>query len=120
MRYIATINGPGYLPTDGEMAVFNTAQEAWEWLASERKRQEDDVPSVHDCVYSDDYGVLRALGDGDTDPLGIDPSGFGSDLTGTVYGVTPGYDGDHDPGLAYHVFADTHASPAGDDEKVVN
>ena len=90
-QYVATISVPGYLPMDDEPAVFETIAEAWEYLAEERERAEDDAYSSTDELeefeYSDTVNALhRATGVGTT-----------------VYGDPPGYEGDHDLGLAYSV-----------------
>lgn len=90
-RYVATINTPGYLPMDDNPPVFDTAREAWEYLATERGYAEDDAPGGVD--YSDTWHTLQALGTGEAE----------GDQPGTVYGPTPGHDGDHDLGLAYTV-----------------
>jgi hypothetical protein len=86
MPYLATENVPGYLPQDDDPPVFGTPAEAWEYLAGERRRGEDDTPGD---VYSDTVDELEAAA-----------ASLGE---GTVYGATPGYDGDHDLGLAYSV-----------------
>ena len=85
MPFIATMNTPGYLPwSDDEPPLFETSTEAWEFLADERERQEDDAEE------SDTYYVLR----------GYMHTGHGADV---VYGDTPDYDGSHDLGIAYSV-----------------
>lgn len=97
MPYIATINVPGCLPDDTEPHVFDTTREAWEYLADERKRDEDDVPS--DGGYSETANTLELLS-GDLNGL----TAIGADDgCGTVTGSTPGYEGNHDLGLAYSV-----------------
>jgi hypothetical protein len=110
--FVATINVPGYLPMDDDPPVFETAQEAWVYLADERERAEDDAyrggPDADG--YSDDVQVLRALAHGDWDPLGLD-NAIASNGTGAVYAKTPLYDGGHDLGLAYSV---TMAGDAAD------
>lgn len=88
MPYTVIMNTPGYLPwDDDEPPVFDTAREAWSYLAEQRRSQEDD--STDSDTYSDTVDTLemRAVNGGD----------------GTVYGSTPGYDGDHDLGVAYSV-----------------
>lgn len=46
--YMATINTPGYLPEDDDPPVFDTASEAWTWLADERQTWEIDMePDEH-------------------------------------------------------------------------
>lgn len=81
----ATINTPGYLPWADEPAVFESTADAWEYLASERRFQEDDSYSCSETAeLLDRYAA----------------EGHGED---TVYGDTPGYEGSHDLGLAYSV-----------------
>lgn len=81
--FLATINTPGYLPWDDEPPVFESNAEAWEYLAGERRFQEDDG-------YSETVEILERYA----------AEGHGED---TVYGDTPGYEGSHDLGLAYSV-----------------
>lgn len=81
----ATINTPGYLPWQDEPELFENSADAWEYLASERKFQEDDS-------YSETTELLDRYA----------AEGHGED---TVYGDTPGYEGCHDLGLAYSVSA---------------
>jgi hypothetical protein len=87
MTYVATINVPGYLPMDDDPPEFDTAREAWEWLAQERQAAEEDADIPE---WSETQSTLRLFADG-------------SPGTGVVYGTTPGYDGDHDLGLVYSV-----------------
>lgn len=87
MPYLAIINVPGYSPMAEEPAEFETIAEAWEWLAEERRRSEDEDESTGD--YSD---TVSALG-----YMAMSPK------CDSVYGPTPGYDGDHDLGLVYTV-----------------
>ena len=115
-RYIATINVPGYLPMDDDPPIFDTPREAWEWLADARREAEDSVDTCSDpkhetpcpadcpecqdgCGYSATVNTLESLGDG---TLSFAEVGEG-DGTGSDTGDTPGYDGDHDLGLAYTV-----------------
>lgn len=105
--FIATINVPGYLPMDDDPPTFDTAREAWEYLVDERRTGEDDAWDVdHDMPhepsgYSATFNMLERRAEGNWDPA------FGSvdEVTGegTVTGGTPGYEGDHDLGLAYTV-----------------
>lgn len=96
-RYVATINVPGYSPMADEPAVFDTAHEAWSWLAGEREHDEDHA-SDGDTGYSDTHTSLVQLGDAiESQP-------------GSVWGDTPGYDGNHDLGLAYSVQELAHAT----------
>lgn len=89
MRYIATMNTPGYMPwSDDPPPVFGTPTEAWEYLLEERARQEDSVEFPD--VYSDTYNELKLRHLSESDP-------------DTVRGDTPGYDGLHDLGVSYSV-----------------
>lgn len=94
--YVALINIPGYLPMDDEPPTFESSAEAWGYLAEERQRSDDawvpDDPSDPDGPASLDECSLT-LERYERDSHGV----------GTVYGPTPGYDGDHDLGLAYSV-----------------
>lgn len=94
--YMALINVPSYLGMDDEPPVFDTPAQAWKYLADERERDEvdaDDGPGE----LSRTWVELRDRAKLTSDVL------IGEDGTGTVYGDTPGYDGDHDLGLAYSV-----------------
>lgn len=94
-RYVATINVPGYTPEDDDPPLFDTAQEAWEWLADERERDEDEVsPDGPHSVTLDD---MRALAQADTE--GQDYSKGGQ----AIFGDNPYYTGEHDLGLVYSV-----------------
>lgn len=113
--FTAHINVPGYSPEDdGEPARFDTAQEAWAYLASERAAHEDEQhESGDDEDYSATYGTLAELGEpehwtGTTLEIGawLGQHGILSNGFGTVYGPRPGYDGQHDQGLAYSVVHD--------------
>lgn len=95
-QYVAHINIPGYSPMADEPAEFETAQEAWEWLADERRMSEDSAEGVED-------------GDDDKDEESTTLQRLVANMRAdkpicdVVYGPTPGYDGDHDLGLAYSV-----------------
>lgn len=105
MPYVATINIPGYLPTDDEPAVFGTAKEAWWYLYHERCDADwldVDLPTDgHDHRHFTLCPICSEIEDSETaDDLGrMAVAG----KVGTVYGPTPGYDGSHDLGLAYSV-----------------
>lgn len=91
-QYEAIINVPGYSPMADEPAIFETAQDAWTYLADERQREEDDAYEEGDGTeYSETLSTLRDLAKADLA------------VPGVVYGDTPGYDGNHDQGLAYSV-----------------
>lgn len=105
--YVATINVPGYLP-EGEPAEFDTPAEAWDYLAEERERGEDAHEDWEGDTglgeYSSTLSTLRYIASGEHEhgnPHEDTPTNL--DGTGTVYGHTPGYDGEHDLGLAYCV-----------------
>lgn len=90
-EYVATINVPGYLPMDDEPPTFETAQEAWAYLADERRNAEDEEEGEYSTTVDELDAHAAAAGSGA--PFDV----------GTVYGDTPGYDGSHDLGLAYCV-----------------
>lgn len=99
MQFTTCINIPGYLPMDDDPPVFDTARDAWEYLADERKRAEEDFEGDG---YSATVNQLEQRAQGNHDPE------FGTidEVTGvgTIYGATPGYEGDHDLGFAYSVY----------------
>lgn len=89
-QYAAVINTPGYMPWADEPAVFDSIREAWAYLKDEYERmcdglEERDNPGDYDAVIA-----------------GFD-SRWNYDETGHLYAHTPGYDGDHDLGLAFQV-----------------
>lgn len=89
MGFLATINVPGYVPMDDDPPVFDTASEAWAYLADERSFGEDNGSDP------DDGATLHRLREYAVEGVGPD----------VVHGGTPGYDGSHDLGLAYCVTA---------------
>lgn len=93
MTFTAIINTPGYLPDSDDVPVFDTPGEAWAYLADERREAEDAFTFARD--YSDTVNTLDAYA----------TANHGEDV---VYGPTPGYDGDHDLGIAYSV-QETHS-----------
>lgn len=108
IRYVATINVPGYLPQDDDPPVFDTAHEAWEWLADQRGFDEEVNPEWESDnglgEFSSTVATLRYIASDEHEhgsPHEDWPTAANG--TGTVYGSTPGYDGDHDLGLAYCV-----------------
>ena len=110
-RYAATINIPGYLPMADELA-FESATDAWSYLASERERAEDDTDETGE--YSVTVGTLLALANGRALPEGASCM-VDDDHIGSVYGDTPGYDGSHDLGLTYSVTVALDLSAYADD-----
>lgn len=111
MAFVATINVPGYLPMDDDPPTFDTAKEAWWHLYRERcdaDWQDVDIESLADMLgETRDHRptslcpVCSEVDDSETaDELGRMAV---ADRPGTVYGPTPGYDGDRDLGLAYCV-----------------
>jgi hypothetical protein len=93
-RYVATVNVPGYLPMDDDPPTFDDPASAWAWLEEERAEQESAaILDGGEYAVSDCLATLRAT---------VSSVRHGASV-GTVYGPTPGYDGDHDLGLAYSV-----------------
>ena len=85
--YLATMNVPGYLPM-GDPVEFDSAEMAWDYLASERNTDLDN----YEAPWPADDAAAIAM-----DALKAENVG------GSVWGTTPGYDGDHDLGLVYSV-----------------
>jgi hypothetical protein len=107
-RFMAIVNVPGYLPEDDDPPVFDTAQSAWKYLADERERGEDSAEygafDPDQFEYSDTLRSLRyAAGPDVVYGSSHEDNPLNADGTGVIYGSTPGYDGDHDLGLAYCV-----------------
>ena len=123
IKYAAVINTPGYSPWADEPAIFDTAHEAWSYLAEERERAEDDFDGEDYSPTREQLAVLGTAVHWQTHLDGFDgpeqraawlaDKGLAPDGTGTVYGDTPGYDGDHDLGVAYSVVV------AEDDDQTV-
>ncbi len=88
--YTAIINTPGYLSEQDEVPTFDTAAEAWEYLAEERRQLEDGWDAYEDQPYSRTYGDLIANA----------RNGWGED---TVYGPSVEDPSPWDLGLAYTV-----------------
>lgn len=101
-QFVATINIPGYLPQDDDPPTFDTARAAWDYLAGERERDEDEDEDVSE--YSDTVAYLRYAASDQCEPGSLHEDWpLNEDGTGVIYGSTPGYDGEHDLGLAYVV-----------------
>jgi len=106
-QYVAIVNTPGYLPdSDDGPLLFDSVRAAWNYLADERIRHEDDM-AEGDSPYSETVDTLGALGESAHWAFGVPTEwlidmGLSADGTGTVYGGTPN-GGDHDLGLAYSV-----------------
>lgn len=93
-KYIAVINTPGYLPDSSEPPpVFDSAQEAWQYLAEERRRDEDAHFNDPDDPDMQGYSACVDMLD----------QHAAADLPGVVQGDTSGHEGDHDLGVAYCV-----------------
>lgn len=123
-KFVAMINTPGYLPDSVDLPTFDTAKEAWLYLAEERRRAEDEAadyvthnvtvidaatgePDYEDTISTYSQTVLELERRADMTMPGV--QGIGSDpynFVGTIYGKTPGYDStesDDDLGVAYTV-----------------
>lgn len=116
--YEAIVNTPGYLPMADDPTTFDSACEAWEWLAAERERGEESDASdpSHVMPLSGEWQIMTHLADpGIQLDVGdyADYGSMGADRVGTVYAGTPGYDGDHDLGLAYTVVRHDHELHCG-------
>lgn len=94
-KYVASVNTPGYLP-ESDALVFDTATEAWSYLADDR-REAEDMLADGEGEYTETVAELdaRAAATAESEHLG----------PGVVYGGSPGYQGKHDLGLAYVVSA---------------
>lgn len=89
MQYQAIYNSVGYLSEQDEIPLFDTAAEAWGYLAQERRDHEDgeEVDSGHSIIVQE---LERRAAISDS-PLGV------------VLGDTPGYTGAHDIPIVYEV-----------------
>ena len=87
--YTATINVPGYLPVNDETPTFETTQEAWQYLVSEVDRSWDDNPDDENGACIEAHTALHNIN---------------QSQPGYFVASTPGYEGDHDLGLAYSVY----------------
>jgi hypothetical protein len=105
MPYVAIINVPGYLPTGDDPPTFDTASEAWLYLTEERERDEDEYEGPRDSE------TVRELAEWSNRCLNPGSESVNFTGQGTVYGSTPGYDGDHDLGLAYSVQWESEPTP---------
>jgi hypothetical protein len=98
MAYVATINTPGYLPWDDDPPVFDSAADAWQYLADERERDESDA-NDGDPELSPTWVELRRMA---RRARRAERAGRMDDATGSVFGPTPNCP-DDGPGLAYSV-----------------
>lgn len=106
-KYVAIINTPGYMSEQDELPTFDTAREAWEYLAEERMRAEEAAEDDDGAEWSDTVDTLGALGEEahwrhSEHGVWLAENGFNPDGTGTVYGGTPG-GAMYDLGVAYSV-----------------
>lgn len=101
----AIVNTPGYLPMADDATTFDSASDAWAWLADERGREED---QAEERFYSDALMLMARLGEVASVWPQDTPEWMATARVGTVYAGTPGYDGEHDLGLAYTVVRHDH------------
>jgi hypothetical protein len=108
MKFLATTNIPGYLPMDDDPPIFDTAREAWAYLANERIVDEDhgfdaleSEPDADDGGYSSIVNTMESLGTGHLS-FEDDLVGVCLDGTGTIWGPScpPQM---HDLGINYTV-----------------
>ena len=89
VRYVATVNTPGYMP-ESEPETFDSASEAWAYLAEERRQLEDGWDAYEGQPYSETYDRLTAnAGNGwgedtVTGPSEMDPTPFDLSIAYTV------------------------------------
>lgn len=103
MPFLATVNVPGYSPMDDDPPVFDSAQDAWQYLRDERETGEDGYESDADDYSQTHRDLDLCAGNvGSARVAWADLLGS-ADGQGTIYGPTPGYTGSHDLGLAYSV-----------------
>jgi hypothetical protein len=109
-RFTAVISVPGEMTTEETLPTFDTAQEAWAYLAKERREAEDERSVYVDGLPCEEYSsavdVLDYLASDDGQAVYGDPLALqviGADGTGVIVAPTPGYDGEHDVGVSYTV-----------------
>lgn len=90
MKYLATVNVPGYMPMDDDPPVFDTPREAWQHHVENLEREWDNYEDDPNGICLETHTMFHAQ----------DQS-----QPGTIYAGTPGYEGNHDLGLAYCVVA---------------
>lgn len=107
MTFLATMNTPGYLPWDDDPPTFETAGDAWDYLAQQRREQEDQAEYVREdgadvfdtnSYYTDTVQELDAKASANAGP-------------DTVYGHTIECDGDG-PGCLYIAYNVTEVTDA--------
>lgn len=92
MKYAAIVSVPGYLPdSDEPPPLFDEAWQAWQCLYNERRAEIEQTFGRDDETVEELNRVCRFS-------LTLERP-----VTGTVVGPTPGYEGDHDLGVAYQV-----------------
>jgi hypothetical protein len=89
MRYAATVNIPGHLPTETDPVIFDTVRDAWTYLEEEYKKAVDEVDTTSDTELDLNLTSFTVYSD--------------NEVAGTVYTNTPGYEGHFDLGIAYTV-----------------
>lgn len=106
MKFLATTNTPGYLPMDDDPPTFDTAREAWAYLADERIRDEDAGidAGAPDEGYSSIVNFMESIGNGTLSFEDGDYVGVASNGEGSIWGPScpPKM---YDLGLAYTVTA---------------
>lgn len=96
-KFLALVNVPGYLGMEDELPEFDHVTDAWEYLTSCRRDDEDQVEEVAEG-YSATVNKLEMAARGEFENCDLDPiTGLG-----TIHGETPG-GRMHDLGLAYTV-----------------
>src|SRR5687768_8204335 len=97
MPYVAYINTPGYLPMDDDPPTFDSAIDAWDYLANIR-REFDGSAELPGDSYSDTVLALEA------NSMRLKADGTPYQFIGTVYGPSVLGENDlHDLGYAYTV-----------------
>jgi hypothetical protein len=101
--YVAITNTPGYLP-ESDPVEFDTAAEAWQYLADERERWENEASDGCNDEVCDPTCPWRS--EADLSETWQELTSLATAVVsqpGAVWGDTPGYHGDHDLGVAYSV-----------------
>lgn len=108
--FLAVINTPGYLSEQDDLPVFDSAVEAWAYLAEERTRAEDEDDENGLSDYTPTHDRLHAIASLETEEFmrkwaaeyGLTPDG-----QGVVYGPSVP-ERMHDLGIVYSVVRIKH------------